>query len=75
MTLSVEFTSKCTKDYVQGIFGSYETRKFCGEYTLAYSEVTQLNLHFITDKSNRPSSRNYRGITGTISKCQGMIYI
>ncbi len=64
LTTSIEFTSGCTKDYVQAFYGSKISRKYCGEYRLTFSRVTDFTLHYVTDASNRPSSRTYIGLSG-----------
>ena len=67
LTVSIEFISGCTKDYIQGKSVSRYTRKYCGEYSLTFSSVTEYSIHLLTDGSNRASSRTYRGITGTFT--------
>ena len=72
VTVSIEFISGCTKDYMQGHYGDYTTRKYCGESTVTYSGVTEMDIRMVTDFTNGPSSRTYKGITGTFTS-QGIV--
>lgn len=71
VTVSVEFKPDCDKDYIQGKYGfssgSSLSNKYCGEKILTFSQLTEFTLNMITDESNGPSSRIYKGVSGTFS--------
>ena len=74
ITVSLEFNSGCTKDYIQAFYGSQSSRKRCGESIITIRRVTDFTLHLVTDESNGPSSRTYKGITGEFTS-NGTLFI
>ena len=70
ITISIDFTSGCTKDYVQVHYGvdqsSSSSSKYCGNRVVTFSGTSEYLLIFKTDSSNDNSfGQTYQGISAT----------